>query len=217
MLWCLIPALLLALFLLYVFLTAPARRGRALPLAAPLRPSRPARQRRLGKQPRGLRARLRGGRGHRTGRAPQRRRRSGRLSRRHARAPLRAQGARGRADACAVARPLPARRQPHPHAGRSPRVCLWPRSPAGRGQKRPRPDAPLRPNARATALVQRPLGGRILRPARRALFSPPRPGSPARPAGQPAGRIPRRGAACGRAGAFASACELPLPPGFHRL
>ena len=33
MLWCLIPALLLALFLLYVFLTAPARRGRALPLA----------------------------------------------------------------------------------------------------------------------------------------------------------------------------------------
>ncbi len=29
MLWCLIPALLLALFLLYVFLTAPARRGRS--------------------------------------------------------------------------------------------------------------------------------------------------------------------------------------------
>ena len=71
MLWCLIPALLLALFLLYVFLTAPARRGRALPLAR-LYAHRGLHGNGLGKQPRGIRTRLRGWGRHRTGCAPQR-------------------------------------------------------------------------------------------------------------------------------------------------
>ena len=82
----LLPAALAA----YVFCTAPARREREIARLYAHRGlhGQGVCENSLGR----LCARLRSGRGHRTGRAPQRRRRGGRLSRRHAGAPLRLRG-----------------------------------------------------------------------------------------------------------------------------